>query len=135
MFSFQAFFLMNRVVFLLQLLTLPFFIQITIKAMGSDGFCILILLICVSPIPVSAEDNDISSLFTMRDSVNSETPPFHWSCITCAGCTGVAIDLSSMPVSAQFSSCIGLFQSLVRLNFSECGFSSELPDAWGTCSI
>jgi hypothetical protein len=84
---------------------------------------------------VSAEDNDISSLFTMRDSVNSETPPCQWSCITCAGCTVVAIGLSAVPVNALFLSCIGLFQSPVRLNFSECGFSSELPDSWGTCSI
>jgi Leucine-rich repeat (LRR) protein len=42
----------------------------------------------------------------------------------------VVTELSSVSLYAPFP-CIGAFKSLVELNFSGCGFTSELPDALG----
>ncbi|CAL4953038.1 unnamed protein product [Urochloa decumbens] len=110
--------------------------------MGSHGFFTLILLICFIPRYALAGYDDISTLFKLRDVVtegkgflsnwfDSETPPCSWSGITCDNHTVVRIDLSSVPIYAPFPLCVVLFQSLVHLNFSGCGFSGELPDAWG----
>ncbi|TVU17254.1 hypothetical protein EJB05_33273, partial [Eragrostis curvula] len=115
---------------------------ITFKMMGSHGFCLFILLTCFIPISVSAENNDIRSLFTLRDAVtegkgflrnwfHSEIPPCSWSGISCVGRTVVAIDLSPVPVYAPFPSCIGSFRSLVRLDFSH----QSLLDTWGNLQL
>ncbi|GJM90492.1 hypothetical protein PR202_ga06777 [Eleusine coracana subsp. coracana] len=108
---------------------------------SKDGFKLFVLSVCCITSFALAE-SDIKKLYTLRDSFagtkdllqswfDPETPPCHWSGITCKGRTVVAINLSSVPLRVPFPSYIVAFQSLVGLYFRGCGITGVIPEALG----
>ncbi|GJN19263.1 hypothetical protein PR202_gb06518 [Eleusine coracana subsp. coracana] len=109
-----------------------------------DGFKLFVLSVCCITCITSfaLAESDIKKLYTLRDSFagtkdllqswfDPETPPCHWSGITCKGRTVVAINLSSVPLRVPFPSYIVAFQSLVGLYFRGCGITGVIPEALG----